>query len=44
MIAILRRIDSNITGRIAFGLVVVAVAAALLAPLIAPYGPSALGP
>jgi peptide/nickel transport system permease protein len=42
VITILRRIDSNITGRIAFGLVVVAVAAALLAPLIAPYGPSAL--
>jgi peptide/nickel transport system permease protein len=42
VIAILRRIDANVTGRIAFVLVLVAAAAALFAPLIAPYAPSAL--
>jgi peptide/nickel transport system permease protein len=42
MIGILRRIDSSFGGRIAFVLVILASAAAVCAPLIAPYAPSAL--
>lgn len=42
MIGVLRRIDSSFTGRIAFVFVILAIATAVLAPLVAPYGPSAL--